>query len=489
VSSLGTVSELADQVRTKTRCAEEIARDCLDRIETADADLHTFISYDADRVLARARQIDSARARGDELGPLAGVPVAIKDNICTTFGATTCASRILQQFESQYSAHVVDLLEDAGAVIIGKTNLDAFAMGSSTEHSSHFTTRNPWDTDRVAGGSSGGSAVAVAARLIPAALGSDTGGSIRQPASFCGVVGLKPTYGRVSRYGLVAFASSLDQIGPVATDAWDVALLLSVIAGHDERDSTSVNAPAGNYVSKVEKPLRGLRIGISDEYFGEGLDGEVRDACQAAIDLFKSEGAELIPISLPHMKYAVACYYIIAPAEASSNLARYDGVHYGYRTSDPKDIIDLYSSSRGEGFGPEVKRRIMLGTYVLSSGYYEAYYLKALKVRTLIKRDFDQAFDQVDIVASPVAPTTAFRIGEKCDDPLAMYLSDVYTISANLAGICGVSVPCGFDEKGLPIGLQLMGPAFGEGGVLAAAHQYQLRTDHHKKVPPVAASA
>jgi aspartyl-tRNA(Asn)/glutamyl-tRNA(Gln) amidotransferase subunit A len=488
VSTLGAVTELAEEVRTGKRSSEEITRACLDRIEAIDDGVHAFISCDTDRALSRAREIDAARVRSDDLGPLAGVPIAVKDNICTTFGATTCACRILESFESQYNAHVVDRLESAGAVIIGKTNLDAFAMGSSTEHSYLFTTRNPWNAERVAGGSSGGSAAAVAAGMVPAALGSDTGGSIRQPASFCGVVGLKPTYGRVSRYGLVAFASSLDQIGPITTNVQDVALILGVIAGHDARDSTSVNAPSEDFVSKLATPLRGLRIGISDEYFGDGLDHDVRDACQAAIDLMRAEGANLIPINLPHMKYAISCYYIIAPAEASSNLARFDGMHYGYRTARPKDAIDLYSSSRGEGFGPEVKRRIMLGTYVLSSGYYDAYYLKALKVRTLIKRDFDEAFKNVDVIASPVAPTTAFRIGEKAEDPLAMYLGDIYTISANLAGVCAMSLPCGFDQEGLPIGLQLMGPAFGEEKLLATAHQYQLRTDHHTKVPPTAAT-
>ena len=467
----------------------QIARECLDALEATDTHLRALLSYDRERALSRAKAIDAALARGEEPGPLAGVPIAVKDNICTTFGVTTCASRILQQFRSQYNAHVVDRLEAAGAVIVGKTNLDAFAMGSSTEHSAFCTTRNPWDVKRVAGGSSGGSAAAVAAGMVPAALGSDTGGSIRQPASFCGVVGLKPTYGRVSRYGLVAFGSSLDQIGPIAANARDVALLLGVIAGHDARDSTSVDAAVPDYVSNLDRSLAGLRIGISDEYFGEGLDDQVRRACMTAIDVMKAEGAEIIPIHLPHMKYAIACYYIIAPAEASSNLARFDGVHYGYRTAQPSNIIDLYSSSRGEGFGAEVKRRIMLGTYVLSSGYYDAYYLKALKVRTLIKRDFDSAFEHVDVIASPVAPTPAFPIGEKCEDPLAMYLGDVYTISANLAGICAISVPCGFDAQGLPIGLQLMGSAFGEEKLLAAAHQYQLGTDHHTKIPPDLAEA
>ncbi len=476
--------ETAEAVRNRTTSAEERVRASLDRLQQIGRRLNAFLSFDPDRALRLARQIDAARVRSNGLGPLAGVPIALKDNMCTALGATTCGSRILQSFRSQYDAHVVQRLEAAGAVVIGKTNLDEFAMGSSTENSAFFPTRNPWDTNRVAGGSSGGSVAAVAARIVPGALGSDTGGSVRQPASFCGVVGLKPTYGRVSRYGLVAFGSSLDQIGPIATNVRDAALLLSVIAGHDARDSTSIDALVPDFVAALQRPLRGLRVGISEEYFGEGLDTDVRAAVQSAIETMQGAGATTVSIHLPHTKYGVACYYLIATAELSSNLARFDGVHYGYRTPRPKDIHDLYTASRGEAFGAEVKRRIMLGTYALSSGYYEAYYLKALKVRTLVKRDFEQAFTTCDLIASPVAPTTAFRLGEKADDPLAMYLSDIYTISANLAGICAVSVPCGFDRNGLPIGLQLMGPAFGEETVLAAAHQYQQLTDHHRKMPP-----
>ncbi|MCH7808570.1 MAG: Asp-tRNA(Asn)/Glu-tRNA(Gln) amidotransferase subunit GatA, partial [Planctomycetes bacterium] len=382
------------------------------------------------------------------------------------------------------AAFVIERLASAGAIIVGKTNLDEFAMGSSTENSVYGPTLNPWDLSCVAGGSSGGSAAAVAASMVPAALGSDTGGSIRQPASFCGVVGLKPTYGRVSRFGLVAFGSSLDQIGPIAGNARDVALLLNVIAGYDRRDSTSVDTPVPDYVAGLNEPLDGVRIGISDEYFGEGLGDEVRDAVAAAVDVMVDHGAQVVAVHFPHMRYAIACYYIIAAAEASSNLARFDGVHFGYRTPAPKDVIDLYAASRGEGFGDEVKRRLMLGAYVLSSGYYDSYYLKALKVRTLIQRDFEAAFHTVDVIACPVSPTPAFRVGQKCDDPLAMYLSDVYTISANLAGICAMSLPCGFSPTGLPIGLQLMGPAFGELKLLALAHQYQQTTDHHTKRPP-----
>ncbi len=471
-------------MRSGDDSAEEVVRRSFDRLEALQSRYNAFLHRDRDRAFSLARKIDQRRAKGETLAPLAGVPIAVKDNMCTTFGATTCGSRILGSFQSRYNAHVIERLESAGAIVIGKTNLDEFAMGSSTENSAFGPTLNPWDATRVAGGSSGGSCAAVAAGIVPAALGSDTGGSIRLPAAFCGVVGLKPSYGRVSRYGLVAFGSSLDQIGPITTDVRDTALVLGVIAGHDQRDSTSVDQPAPDYLARLDRPLKGLRIGISDEYFGEGLDREVRDAVRAAIDLMSGQGAEVISIHLPHMKYGIACYYLIATAEASSNLARFDGVHYGYRTSRPKDIIDLYESSRGEGFGEEVKRRVMLGTYALSSGYYDAYYLKALKVRTLIKRDFDRAFERVDVIASPVAPTTAFRVGEKSSDPLAMYLSDIYTISANLAGICAISVPCGFDSQGLPIGLQLMGPVFGEENLLAVAHQYQLHTDWHTRTPP-----
>ncbi|MEK7730667.1 MAG: Asp-tRNA(Asn)/Glu-tRNA(Gln) amidotransferase subunit GatA [Planctomycetota bacterium] len=488
MTSQDTVLAISTAVRRGDTSAEEAVGRSIDRIEALQGRYQAFLHHDRERALSLARKIDQRRTRGESLGPLAGVPMAVKDNMCTTFGATTCGSRILESFHSRYDAHVIERLESAGAVVIGKTNLDEFAMGSSTENSAYFTTLNPWDTTRVAGGSSGGSCAAVAARIVPAALGSDTGGSIRQPAAFCGVVGLKPSYGRVSRYGLVAFGSSLDQIGPIATDVRDAALVFGVIAGHDERDSTSVDRPVPDYLARLDRPVKGLRIGMSEEYFGEGLDREVREAVQAAIDLMAREGAEVVPIHLPHMKYGIACYYLVATAEASSNLARFDGVRYGHRTPRPSDILDLYESSRGEGFGPEVKRRIMLGTYALSSGYYDAYYLKALKVRTLIKNDFETAFERVDVIASPVAPTTAFRVGEKSSDPLTMYLSDIYTISANLAGICAISVPCGFDSQGLPIGLQLMGPAFGEESLLAIAHQYELRTDWHTRTPEVALS-
>ncbi len=485
---IASATDIAKAVRTKECSAKEVAAQCLARIESTDGNTHAFLRISGEKAIERARQVDEAIARGEDPGPLAGVPIAVKDNICTVGGTTTCGSKILEKFESRYDAHVAQRLQAAGAVIVGKTNLDEFGMGSSTENTATATTCNPWNASRVAGGSSGGSAAAVAARMVPAAIGSDTGGSIRQPASFCSVVGLKGTYGRVSRYGLVAYGSSLDQIGPLAVEARDVALLMGVIAGHDRRDSTSVDAEVPDYVAGLDDPLDGLRIGISEEYLGEGLDEEVRGCVMAAIENLKTRGASVVPIHLPHMNYAIACYYVIVTAEASSNLARFDGVHYGHRTPEPKDMIDMYASSRGEGFGAEVKRRIMLGTYALSSGYYDAYYLKALKVRTLIRRDFEEAFQSVDAIASPVAPTPAFTIGEKTEDPLAMYLSDIYTISANLAGICAISVPCGFSGAGLPIGLQLMGPAFGEGKLLSVAHQYQQATDHHEQVPPASST-
>ena len=484
MSGAETVTSIVEALGAGRCSAEEVVETVLQRIESPHDDLNAFISFDADRARACARAVDQARARGERLGPLAGVPIAVKDNICTSFGATTCGSKILAPFESPYDAFEVERLEAAGAIIVGKTNLDEFAMGSSTENSAYCATLNPWDRERVSGGSSGGSAAAVAAGLIPCALGSDTGGSIRQPASFCGVVGLKPTYGLVSRFGLVAFGSSLDQIGPITRDVRDSALILGRIAGHDPRDSTSVDRPLPDYSARLDQSLSGIRIGVSDDGPGEGLDVEVREAIQEAIQVMVRNGAQTVSIDLPHEKYAVACYYIIAPAEASSNLARFDGVRYGRRCAHPKDMADLYASSRGEGFGAEAKRRIMLGTYALSSGYYDAYYIKALKVRTLIQQDFDRAFEKVDVIASPVAPTTAFRLGEKVQDPLSMYLGDVYTISANLAGICAISVPAGLDQKGMPIGLQLIGPAFGEETLLAVAYQYEQRAGHPLRRPP-----
>ncbi len=483
-----TASQTIEAIRSRSVSAEQTVRTCVERIERTHDRVNAFLYVDAGRAVRRATEIDAALARGEDPGPLAGLPIALKDNLCTTFAPTTCASRILDGFRPPYDAHVVERLEAAGAIIIGKSNLDEFAMGSSTENSAFGPTRNPWDLSRVPGGSSGGSAAVVAAGMVPAALGSDTGGSIRQPAALTGVVGLKPTYGRVSRYGLVAFASSLDQIGVFASDVQGAAIVLGVIAGHDRRDSTSVDRPVPDYAGELDQPLsasRPFRVGYAAEYFGTGLDSEVSAAVWKALEVYRELGAELIEVHLPHMKYALACYYLIATAEASSNLARYDGVHYGHRTADPRDIFELYAASRAEGFGDEVKRRIMLGTYALSSGYYDAYYVKALKVRTLVKRDFEQAFEQVDLIASPVSPTTAFRIGEKSDDPLAMYLSDVYTLGVNLAGIPGISIPCGFDSAGLPIGLQLMAPHFAEDLLLRAAHHFQLRTDHHTRSPDI----
>jgi aspartyl-tRNA(Asn)/glutamyl-tRNA(Gln) amidotransferase subunit A len=390
---------------------------------------------------------------------------------------------MLKDFRAPYDAHVIQRIVAEDGVMIGKLNQDEFAMGSSTETSIYGPTRNPWNADYTAGGSSGGSAVAVASGMVPLALGSDTGGSIRQPASFCGVVGMKPTYGRVSRYGLVAFASSLDQIGPLAGDAWGATLLLECIAGHDKRDSTSLNVERPDWLNQLDSSLRGLRIGIADEYFVEGLDAEVEKSVREAIRVFEAAGAEVVPVSLPHSKYAVATYYLVACSEASSNLARYDGIHYGHRAEKFSDLVDLYSQSRGEGFGTEVKRRIMLGTYALSAGYYDAYYLKALKVRRRIREDFDKAFASVDVIAGPVSPTAAFRLGEKLDDPLAMYLNDIYTISTNLAGLPGISIPCGLTKARLPIGLQLQAPALEEARLLRFAHQYQQATQWHREQP------
>jgi aspartyl-tRNA(Asn)/glutamyl-tRNA(Gln) amidotransferase subunit A len=465
--------------------AEEAARAYLDAIAGRDGAIRAYTEVLETRALERARALDARRAAGKPLGPLGGVPIAIKDNLCTPFGRTTCSSKMLANFRAPYMATAVAKLEEAGAVIIGKTNMDEFAMGSSTENSAFGATRNPLDPSRVPGGSSGGSAAAVAGRLCAAALGSDTGGSIRQPAAFCGVAGLKPTYGRVSRFGLVAYGSSLDQIGPLARDAADCALLAGVISGHDVRDSTSIDRPVPDYLASLDTPLAGLRVGLPAEFFSDSLDAEIRDAVRAASAVYESLGARLVEVRLPHSRidvdsagrlssHAVACYYIVASAEASSNLARYDGVHFGHRTADEvDDIVELYSRTRAEGFGAEVKRRVLLGTYALSSGYYDAYYLKALKVRRLIKNDFDAAFGQCDVVLSPVAPTVAFRLGEKTADPLQMYLADVYTISVNLAGLPAISLPAGASREGLPIGMQLIGPVFSEELILRAARMFE----------------
>lgn len=452
--------------------------------------LNPYIEILADSALQRAAAVDAALQRGETVGPLAGVPVTLKDNICTRIGHTTCASKILAGYQSPYNATVVQRLEAAGAVIVAKANLDEFAMGSSTENSAFGVTRNPWSPERVPGGSSGGSVVSVAARATPLALGSDTGGSVRLPASFCGVTGLKPTYGRVSRYGLIAYGSSLDQIGPIATCVEDIALLLRVIAGRDDNDATSSSHPVEDYVeavrdAAVEQNMRRLRIGVPREYFADGLDAQVRAAVEKAIAAYAAGGAEVVEVSLPNTQYCIATYYLIATAEASSNLARFDGVHYGHRTPNPRDIFHLYSASRDEGFGAEVKRRIMLGTYALSAGYADAFYQKALRVRRLIRDDFTRAFEKIDVLAGPVAPTAAFRIGEKTDDPLQMYLGDIYTTSANLAGLPAISIPCGFTTEGLPIGLQLLAPPFAESRLLATARNYEQQTDWHTRKPPI----
>ncbi|MGC9453672.1 MAG: Asp-tRNA(Asn)/Glu-tRNA(Gln) amidotransferase subunit GatA [Phycisphaerae bacterium] len=477
--------ELRDAIAAGEVSAADATRSYLEAAERLDPRVCAYNELFADRAVARAEEIDQRIAAGQSAGPLAGVPVAVKDNLCTGYGHTTCSSKMLAGFCAPYTATAVRKLESAGAVVIGKTNLDEFAMGSTTETSATRPTRNPWDGQRVPGGSSGGSAAAVAARLCAAALGSDTGGSIRQPAAFCGVVGFKPTYGRVSRYGLVAYGSSLDQIGPLTRDVADCALLTAAIAGHDPADSTSVARDVPDYTADVEKPIESLKVGLPKEFLSDALDAETRGAVESAAEAFKSLGADVREVSLPYSRidrdaegnlssYAVACYYIVAMAEASSNLARYDGVHFGHRTDRRvSDIIELYSRTRAEGFGDEVKRRIMLGTYTLSSGYYDAYYDKAMRVRRLISEDFRKAFESVDVLLGPVAPTPAFRLGEKTDDPLQMYLSDIYTISVNLAGLPGLSLPAGVSQDGLPLGVQLIGPVFSEEILLRAGRMFE----------------
>jgi aspartyl-tRNA(Asn)/glutamyl-tRNA(Gln) amidotransferase subunit A len=488
----------------------ELTRALLERTSQLDGEILAYLTVLADQALAQAAEADVQRqAGGGELAarkPLLGVPVAIKDVICVSGAPTTCGSKILEGFVPPYDATVVTKLKGAGMVIVGKTNTDEFAMGSSTENSAYQITRNPWDLERVPGGSSGGSAAAVASGMVPVALGSDTGGSVRQPAALCGVTGIKPTYGRVSRYGLVAYASSLDQIGTFGRDVRDAALLLGAIAGYDPRDSTSMSLPVPDYVaslgagaafvpSALEASARAggqrVRVGVPREYFGEGLDDAVRDAVRTAIDQLADLGAELREVSLPHTDYALPSYYLIAPAECSANLARYDGVRFGLSAPDAPDIWEAYRLTRERGFGPEVKRRVMLGTFALSAGYYDAFYVKAQKVRTLIKGDFDAAFEDVDVIVGPTTPTPAFKIGEKVDDPMQMYLSDVFTLSCNLAGICGLSLPCGFvsgspgqESARLPVGLQIQGPAFGEESILRVAYAYEQATSWHRQRPP-----
>lgn len=480
-----TISELQKRIVAREVSAREAIHACLDQIKRVDGSVKAFLSYDEADALEQAEDMDKLIA-GDatlERYPLLGVPIAIKDVLAVKGHPLNCASKILGKFVSPYDATVIEKLRNAGAIVFGRLNMDEFAMGSSTENSAFFTTRNPWDTSRIPGGSSGGSAAAVAADECFASLGSDTGGSIRQPAALCGCVGFKPTYGRVSRYGLVAFASSLDQIGPFTKDVCDAALLLRVISGHDEKDSTSIPEAVPDYVAALDGNIRGLKIGLPKEYFISGLSKDVSEAVNAAVKKLQERGAEVVEISLPHTDYAAATYYIIAPAEASANLARFDGVRYGARVNGA-DPIELYSKTRGQGFGAEVKRRIILGTYVLSSGYYDAFYLRAQKVRTLIRQDFIKAFEKVDAIVTPTTPTPAFKIGEKSDDPMQMYLSDIFTISCNLAGNCGISLPCGFSENPkLPIGLQVLGKPFGESTILKIAHAYEQATGWHKQKP------
>ena len=476
-----TVAELSAALRSKQVSSTELTRVFLDRINKYKT-LNAFITVDPERSLAQARAADARLAQGRG-APLTGVPVAQKDIFCADGWRTTCGSKILSNFVAPYSATTIEKFDAAGAVLLGKTNMDEFAMGSSNETSYYGVVRNPWDTSAVPGGSSGGSAAAVAARLTPAATGTDTGGSIRQPAALTNLTGLKPSYGRVSRYGMVAFASSLDQGGPMARTAEDVALLLNVMAGFDPRDSTAVDAPVPDYTKTLDHDIKGLRIGLPREYFGKGLNAEVAKVVEAAIAEYKKLGAQVVEVSLPNSNLAIPCYYVLAPAEASSNLSRFDGVRYGYRAKDYGDLIDMYCRTRAEGFGAEVKRRIMIGTYALSAGYYDAYYLKAQKLRRLIADDFKRAFEACDVIMGPTSPTTAFKLGAKSDDPVAMYLSDIYTISVNLAGLPGMSIPAGFDSAGLPVGLQLIGKYFDEARLLNVAHKYQQATDWHQRMP------
>jgi aspartyl-tRNA(Asn)/glutamyl-tRNA(Gln) amidotransferase subunit A len=475
-----TLHELSDKLRRREISSVEATRAILGRIEATDEKVNAFITVTTGLALKDAEAADTRIAAG-EGDLLTGIPVALKDIFLTEGIRTTCASRILENFIPPYSATAWEKLKERGVVLVGKLNQDEFAMGSSTESSAFGVTRNPWDLECIPGGSSGGSAAAIAARQATATLGTDTGGSIRQPASHCGCVGLKPTYGRVSRYGVIAYASSLDQVGPVTRDVKDCALMLGALAGYDPKDSTSVDIPVTDYARALTGGVKGLKIGLPKEYFIEGLDPDVRKAMDEAVATYLSLGAEIVDVSLPHTDYAVACYYLIATAEASSNLARYDGVRFGHRNRDAKILIDMYCKSREEGFGSEVKRRIMLGTYALSSGYYDAYYLKAQKVRTLIRNDFLTAFEKVDVILAPVAPTPAFKIGEKVNDPLQMYLSDIFTIPVNLAGTCGISVPAGFSGTGLPIGVQLIGRPFGEETILRAAYAFEQATEWHKR--------
>ncbi len=476
-----TLAEIARALAAKEFSSEELSGALLARIQALDPQLNSFVTVTADQALEQARAADARRAAGEN-GALLGAPIAHKDLFCTQGVRTSCGSKMLDNFTAPYDATVVEKLKAAGTVSLGKLNMDEFAMGSSNESSHYGAVKNPWALDRVPGGSSGGSAAAVAARLVPGATGTDTGGSIRQPAAFTNLTGIKPTYGRVSRWGMVAYASSLDQGGPLARTAEDCALLLGAMAGFDPKDSTSVDAPVDDYLAALAQPLAGLRIGLPKEYFGAGLDARIGAAVMAVVEELKKLGATVKDISLPNMQHAIPAYYVIAPAEASSNLSRFDGVRFGYRCEDPRDLTDLYKRSRAEGFGSEVKRRIMVGTYALSAGYYDAYYLKAQKIRRLIKNDFVQAFEGVDLILGPTTPNPAWKLGEKNNDPVAQYLEDIYTITANLAGLPGLSMPAGFVD-GLPVGVQLLAPYFQEGRLLNVAHQYQQVTDWHKQAP------
>jgi aspartyl-tRNA(Asn)/glutamyl-tRNA(Gln) amidotransferase subunit A len=476
---------LHEMILSGDTTSRAVTESVLHNIRSRDPLIKAYLKVMEEEALVVAEEVDAKVKAGKRIHPLSGIPLALKDLLCMRGTETTCASKILENFIAPYDATVVEKLHAVDSVIIGKTNMDEFAMGSSTENSAFGATRNPWDPTRAPGGSSGGSAAAVAAGEAIIALGSDTGGSIRQPAAFCGVVGLKPTYGRVSRYGLVAFASSLDQIGPLTRDVRDATLVMNVIAGHDPRDSTSADTESPDFTKSLLNDVSGLRIGVPREYFQEGLDSEVADSIGTAIDLLEHLGAKRVEISLPHYSYGLAAYYIVAPAEASSNLARYDGVKYGYRSPDHESMLEMYYRTKSEGFGPEVKRRIMLGTFALSSGYYDAYYLKAQKVRTLIKNDFEDAFEKCDVVLSPTTPSPPFKLGEKIDDPIQMYLSDVFTLSVNLTGLPGIALPCGFSSEGLPIGLQIIGKPFDEQTLFRTAYTFEQNTDHHKRIPDV----